>query len=61
MVEMGGGRPPIQEDNTSQGGGNNGKWKSKIAMIENKAKKQKRQLSVFNTKAKYGLDNEESY
>ena len=44
----------------SGGGGNNGKWKSKIEMIEKEAKNQKRYLSIFNTAAKSGLDNEES-
>ena len=44
----------------SEGGGNDGKLKSKIEILEKKAKNQKRQLSAFNTAAKYGLENEES-
>ena len=46
----------------SMGGSNNGQgeWKSKIAMLENKLRNQKRQFSVFNTAAKPGLDDEES-
>ena len=42
-------------------GSNNGhgKWKSKIAMIEKKFRNHKRQMSVFNTAAKPGLDYEE--
>ena len=37
-----------------------GKWKSKIAMLEKKLKNQKSQLSVFNAADKLGSDNEES-
>ena len=44
------------------GGSNNGhgKWKSKIAMLENKFINQKSQMSVFNTSAKPGSEDEES-
>ena len=44
------------------GGSNNGhgKWKYKIAILENKFSNQKMQLSVFNTVVKPGSDNEES-
>ena len=55
--------PPSQEDTPIQGGGrNNGhwKWKSKIEMLEKKVRNQKRQMLVFNTVAKPGLDDEES-
>ena len=47
--------PPNQEDNPIQGGGSNnghGKWKSKIAMLEKKARNQKRQFLFFNTAVK---------
>ena len=40
--------------------GNSGKWKSKIANLENKVNKQKRHFSVFNTADNYGLDNKKS-
>ena len=42
-------------------GGNNGKQKSNIAMLEKKVNNQNRLLSVCNTMAKSGLDNGESY
>ena len=45
---------------TSGGGINNGKWKSKISMLEKKVKNQKRQLLVFNTADKPGSNDEES-
>ena len=38
-----------------------GKWKSKNSMLENNVSNQKRQLSVFNTEAKPGSDDEEFY
>ena len=44
----------------SDGGGNNGKWKSKFSMLEKKNRNQNRQLYVFNTTAKPGSDDEES-
>ena len=46
----------------SGGGSSNGhgKWRSKIVMLEKKVRNQRRQLLVFNTAAKPGLDNEES-
>ena len=48
---------------TNCGGANNnvhGKWKSRISMLENKARNQKRQMLVFNNTAKPGSDDEES-
>ena len=50
------------EHYNSGGGCNNEQWKLKykIAMLENKVRNQKRQLSVFNTAVKPGLDDEES-
>ena len=41
-------------------GSNNGKWKSKISMLEKKVRNQKSQLSVFNNAAKPGSDDEDS-
>ena len=41
-------------------GSNNGKWKSKITMLENKVRNQKRQLLDFDTAAKPGSDYKES-
>ena len=46
-----------------RGGSNNGhgKWESTISMLEEKVINQKRQMSVFNTVDKPGLEDEESY
>ena len=44
----------------SGGDSNNRKWKYKIAMIEKDIRNQKRQLSVYNTAANPGSDDEES-
>ena len=59
----GGNKPTKSEEQYNSGGGSNigqGKWESKISMLENKVRNQKRQLSVFNTAVKPGLDDEES-
>ena len=48
---------------SSSGGGSNnghGKWESDISMLEEKVINQKRQMSVFNTVDKPGLEDEES-
>ena len=49
------------EHYNSGGGCNNEQWKLKykIAMLENKVRNQKRQLSFFNTVAKTGSDDED--
>ena len=44
----------------SGGGGNNVKWKYKIAMLENRVSNQKRQLSYFNIVDKPGSYDEDS-
>ena len=44
----------------SGGGDNNGKWKSKISMLEKKVRNHKSRLSYFNTSDKPGPDDEES-
>ena len=59
----GGKKASKSEINSKSGGGVNngqGEWKSKITMLEKKVSNKKRHLSVFNTAAKPGSDNEES-
>ena len=61
--ENGGKKASKSGGHSKSGGGRNngqGKWKSKIVIIEKKIINQKRKLLVFNTAAKPGSDNEES-
>ena len=63
-ININGGKKSTKSGGQSNSGGGSinrhGKCKSKISMLKKKVRNQKRQLSVFNTTAKPGSENEES-